>query len=324
MPSGRLRGPCSPRRTRRKSSRIPTYVPAHYPARERGCQRSTSVGLSCALAASSGPDLPRKPRAFLRPSTGGSGRGSATPAGGRATRRSRCASARSSSRTPRGPTSSRPSTSPARGPAFLRCAAAPLRVPARAPHPARRARSASRRGGCARSSTSSPSEYGGPRRGDASAGARRACAEAARGAGIGPETADSIALYAAGHPVFVVDAYTRRVFSRLGLVRGDETYDGGPALLQDSLPRDAALYNDYHAQIVRLGKDVCRPRRRYLPLEWISPRSGLSSAIVSRAVAGRRDEEPRAASDWRGDGGVTVSTGTTTPRDAGRACLPAR
>ena len=96
--------------------------------------------------------------------------------------------------------------------------------------------------------------------------------------GIGPETADSIALYAAGHPVFVVDAYTRRVFSRLGLLRARpsgasssdarpsgalaEAYDQVQRFLMDRLPRDAALYNDYHAQLVRLGKDVCRPRPR--------------------------------------------------------------
>jgi endonuclease-3 related protein len=78
--------------------------------------------------------------------------------------------------------------------------------------------------------------------------------------GVGPETADSIALYAAGHPVFVVDAYTRRVFSRLGLLGGDEPYEDVRRFFEDRLPRDAALYNDYHAQVVLLAKDVCRPR----------------------------------------------------------------
>jgi endonuclease-3 related protein len=80
--------------------------------------------------------------------------------------------------------------------------------------------------------------------------------------GIGPETADSILLYAAGLPVFVVDAYTRRIFTRLGWLRGDETYDDVQRVFMDRLPPDAALYNDYHAQIVRLGKDVCRTRPR--------------------------------------------------------------
>lgn len=78
--------------------------------------------------------------------------------------------------------------------------------------------------------------------------------------GIGRETADSIALYAAGLPLFVVDAYTRRVFSRLGLLEGDEGYDAIQRFFMDALPREAALFNDYHAQIVRLAKDFCRPR----------------------------------------------------------------
>ena len=60
--------------------------------------------------------------------------------------------------------------------------------------------------------------------------------------GIGRETADSIALYAAGLPLFVVDAYTRRVFSRLGLLRGDEDYDEVQRFFMDRLPADAALF----------------------------------------------------------------------------------
>jgi endonuclease-3 related protein len=95
--------------------------------------------------------------------------------------------------------------------------------------------------------------------------------------GVGPETADSIALYAAGHPLFVVDAYTRRIFSRLGLVRGDETYAEIQRSIQARLPRDAKLYNDYHAQLVRLGKEHCRPRPRCeaCPLDGICPKRGL-------------------------------------------------
>ena len=80
--------------------------------------------------------------------------------------------------------------------------------------------------------------------------------------GIGPETADSIALYAAGQPLFVVDAYTRRVFTRLGVLDGGESYDEVQRVFMDGLPRDVALYNDYHAQIVRLAKDSCRVRPR--------------------------------------------------------------
>jgi endonuclease-3 related protein len=96
--------------------------------------------------------------------------------------------------------------------------------------------------------------------------------------GIGPETADSIALYAAGHPIFVVDAYTRRIFSRLGLLRGDETYEEIQRFFEEALPHDAALFNDYHAQIVRLGKDVCRARPRCpeCPLADLCPRARLA------------------------------------------------
>jgi endonuclease III related protein len=95
--------------------------------------------------------------------------------------------------------------------------------------------------------------------------------------GIGPETADSIALYAAGRPLFVVDAYTRRVFSRLGLVRVHAPYDEVQRFFMDRLPRDAALFNDYHAQIVRLAKDACRarPRCTVCPLEDVCPSGGI-------------------------------------------------
>ena len=77
--------------------------------------------------------------------------------------------------------------------------------------------------------------------------------------GVGPETADSILLYAAGLPRFVVDAYTRRVFSRLGILSGDEPYDDVQRFFTDRLPQDVDLWGDYHAQIVRLAKDICRP-----------------------------------------------------------------
>jgi len=95
--------------------------------------------------------------------------------------------------------------------------------------------------------------------------------------GIGRETADSIVLYAAGLPLFVVDAYTRRVFSRLGLLRGDEPYDEVQRFFMEKLRPDARLYNDYHAQIVLLGKDVCRPRPRCdrCPLDDLCPKRGV-------------------------------------------------
>ncbi len=95
--------------------------------------------------------------------------------------------------------------------------------------------------------------------------------------GIGRETADSIALYAAGLPLFVVDAYTRRVFGRLGLVSGDEPYDDLQRFFTRRLPADAALFNDFHAQVVLLAKDVCRkrPRCTICPLSGLCPRRGV-------------------------------------------------
>ncbi|MGH8583187.1 MAG: endonuclease III domain-containing protein [Gammaproteobacteria bacterium] len=80
--------------------------------------------------------------------------------------------------------------------------------------------------------------------------------------GIGPETADDILLYAFDRPVFVIDAYTRRILARLGLVRGDESYEGLRALLERGLRADVALFKEYHALLVRHGKDTCRTHPR--------------------------------------------------------------
>ena len=76
--------------------------------------------------------------------------------------------------------------------------------------------------------------------------------------GIGPETADDMVLYAFERPVFVVDAYTRRIFTRLGLLAGDEDYETVRLLFERSLGPDVPVYNAYHALIVRHGKDACR------------------------------------------------------------------
>jgi len=76
--------------------------------------------------------------------------------------------------------------------------------------------------------------------------------------GIGPETADAILLYAAGRPVFVIDAYTRRLFSRLAVAPERDTYAAWQALFARNLEPDTALFNEYHALIVRHGKERCR------------------------------------------------------------------
>ena len=78
--------------------------------------------------------------------------------------------------------------------------------------------------------------------------------------GIGPETADSILLYALQRPVFVVDAYTRRIFGRMGLVDPTADYETIRHHFETRLLRDVLLYNDYHAQIVAHAKSTCRVR----------------------------------------------------------------
>jgi len=78
--------------------------------------------------------------------------------------------------------------------------------------------------------------------------------------GIGQETADSIILYAANKPVFVIDAYTRRIISRIGLAPDSNSYTAYQSLFMDNLPADVRLFNEYHALLVCLGKNVCRKR----------------------------------------------------------------
>lgn len=80
--------------------------------------------------------------------------------------------------------------------------------------------------------------------------------------GVGPETADDILLYALERPVFVVDAYTRRLFTRLGLLEGDESYEAIRQGFEQALGPDVPLLNEYHALIVRHAKDVCKTRAR--------------------------------------------------------------
>ncbi|MBI5560077.1 MAG: endonuclease III domain-containing protein [Deltaproteobacteria bacterium] len=78
--------------------------------------------------------------------------------------------------------------------------------------------------------------------------------------GIGPETADSILLYGAARPVFVVDAYTRRILSRHGIIGGNPGYEDMRKLFMDNLHRDVRMFNEYHALFVRAGKDYCKTK----------------------------------------------------------------
>lgn len=95
--------------------------------------------------------------------------------------------------------------------------------------------------------------------------------------GIGPETADSIMLYAAEKPVFVVDAYTKRIFSRHGFFPDGAGYDDVQQLFMGHLPRDPGLFNEYHALLVMVGKMHCKksiPRCAGCPLERFLPARG--------------------------------------------------
>jgi endonuclease-3 related protein len=107
--------------------------------------------------------------------------------------------------------------------------------------------------------------------------------------GIGPETADSILLYAGEHPVFVVDAYTHRILERHGLHAGKPQYERVRALFESSLPRKTRVYNEFHALLVNVGKNWCRtqnPRCEECPLQAHLP---AHSAYRSRTLS----PEPR-------------------------------
>jgi endonuclease III related protein len=79
--------------------------------------------------------------------------------------------------------------------------------------------------------------------------------------GIGKETADSILLYAAEKPIFVVDAYTRRIFSRLGFFKENISYENMQKFFMDNLAHDIKLFNEYHAQIDRIGNHYCSDKK---------------------------------------------------------------
>ncbi|MBI4680475.1 MAG: endonuclease III domain-containing protein [Nitrospirae bacterium] len=89
--------------------------------------------------------------------------------------------------------------------------------------------------------------------------------------GIGPETADSILLYALEKPIFVIDAYTKRALVRHGIVSEGSTYHEMQEIFHKNLPQDTTLFNEFHALFVKLGKDFCRtkPRCEACPLKGI-------------------------------------------------------
>jgi endonuclease III related protein len=114
--------------------------------------------------------------------------------------------------------------------------------------------------------------------------------------GIGPETADSILLYAGNHPVFVVDAYTHRIFGRHGITDGKLEYESVRALFEGALPRDSRLFNEFHALVVNTGKNWCRknePRCGECPLGSLLPTtSPLSQFRVAARETGLNQGTP--------------------------------
>jgi endonuclease-3 related protein len=87
--------------------------------------------------------------------------------------------------------------------------------------------------------------------------------------GIGPETADSILLYSLNKPVFVIDAYTRRILSRHSLLKEGSSYEEAQDLFMQNLENDVKLFNEYHALLVKLGKEFClknKPKCEMCPL----------------------------------------------------------
>ncbi len=80
--------------------------------------------------------------------------------------------------------------------------------------------------------------------------------------GVGPETADSILLYAFDRPIFVVDAYTARVMTRHNLIEAGCDYEQLQQLFQSNLVEDVKMFNEFHALLVRVGKEFCRPKAR--------------------------------------------------------------
>ena len=100
--------------------------------------------------------------------------------------------------------------------------------------------------------------------------------------GVGPETADAILLYAGGLPTFVVDTYTHRILARHGWIGYDADYHEIKDSFESALPADVQLYNEYHARLVRVGKDYCKrtaPKCDACPLRDLLPKSGIVEPI---------------------------------------------
>lgn len=104
--------------------------------------------------------------------------------------------------------------------------------------------------------------------------------------GLGPETVDSILLYALERPVFVIDAYTKRVFGRHGFFEEKITYPKAQEFFEAALPADARLFNEYHAEIVHLAKDFClksKPLCGHCPVPCAFGRATIAETKTAKA-----------------------------------------
>jgi len=106
--------------------------------------------------------------------------------------------------------------------------------------------------------------------------------------GIGPETADSILLYSLRKPIFVVDAYTKRILWRHGLISEKASYEEIQKLFMDYLPSDKKLFNEYHALFVHLGKTLCKK----IPKCNVCPLLGTENGIRDSGLEGQTDPNP--------------------------------
>jgi len=99
--------------------------------------------------------------------------------------------------------------------------------------------------------------------------------------GVGPETADSIVLYAAHKPSFVVDTYTHRIFARHGWIDYGAGYYEIKDYCESELPRDVPLYNEFHALLVHVGHHWCKrvPRCTECPLQPLLPETGIAEPL---------------------------------------------
>ena len=134
--------------------------------------------------------------------------------------------------------------------------------------------------------------------------------------GVGPETADAIALYAAGHRTFVIDAYTRRIFTRIGATPQRDGYDDWRTFFERSLPHaDTTLFQRYHAWIVLHGKAICRPQ----------PKCG-ECPLVDLCAEGRHKDGTTMSADYGSGGsrivlpGMSSAASTSQPMRLAMAC----